>query len=146
MSVEPLVLLEDEPIADLAHDGLQLCQYADVVAGAAKGTAGPFTIGVYGGWGSGKTSLLRLAGQMLREDPDAKTRIVTVHFNAWQYEHEEHPLVPLVATIAAAVDLWLKERPHILSEQARNAGLFIEHGQHDAEQGWCGGRHESTAA
>src|SRR5205814_1085266 len=31
------------------------------------------------------------------------SHVVTVEFNAWRYEREEHPIVPLVATIERAV-------------------------------------------
>lgn len=69
----------------------------DVIADAAIGTPGPFTIGVYGGWGHGKSSVLNLARK--RIDEDDGTDAVTVWFNAWQYEKEQHPVLPLAATI-----------------------------------------------
>jgi predicted KAP-like P-loop ATPase len=43
---------------DDQRDGLGFNTYARVLAGAALGTAGPFPIGVFGEWGTGKTSLL----------------------------------------------------------------------------------------
>ena len=99
--LEPLVLLEDEPIAGFKEDKLGVEPFARVVAGAAVGTNGPFTIGVFANWGEGKTSLLKQAKTLVDEyNPE----IVTVWFNAWQYEKEDHPIVPLVATIVRAVD------------------------------------------
>jgi hypothetical protein len=51
---------------------------------------------VYGKWGEGKTSVLRQAKSLIATArPDA----VTVWFNAWQYDHEEHPLFPLALTL-----------------------------------------------
>jgi len=62
---------------------------------------------VYGDWGHGKTSVLRQAKTLLdRVRPD----LVTVWFNAWQYESEEHPLIPLAATVVQAVDAKLAEK------------------------------------
>ncbi|HEX6097889.1 MAG TPA: P-loop NTPase fold protein [Thermoanaerobaculia bacterium] len=54
----------------------------------------PLTVGIFGSWGSGKTSLM----QMLRAHIDARTpadaddgqpKVVTLWFNAWKYEGKE---------------------------------------------------------
>jgi len=95
--VRALFLLEDEPVETLDRDGLDLRAFASIVSGAAVGTRGPFTIGVFGGWGTGKTSVLRLAKTEI--DGSTSKNVVTVWFNAWQYEHDQHPIVPLVASI-----------------------------------------------
>lgn len=76
-------------------DGLGFEVYARVLSQAALDTPGPFTIGVFGEWGTGKTSLMRLIQASLANQPN----VVTVWFNAWKYEKEEHPIVPLVGTI-----------------------------------------------
>ncbi|CAK8717003.1 MAG: KAP family P-loop domain-containing protein [Candidatus Electronema aureum] len=93
-----LVLLTDEALGEgnsTDLDGLGFSTYSKVLGDAAVGTPGPFTIGVFGEWGTGKTSLMRLIQSYL----DEKENVVTVWFNAWRYEREEHPIVPLVATI-----------------------------------------------
>jgi Leucine-rich repeat (LRR) protein len=114
----PLFLLEDEPVPSFEVDELQLLPFAKVVAGAAVGTKGPFTIGVYGDWGHGKTSVLRQAKTLLdKVRPD----LVTVWFNAWQYESEEHPLIPLAATVVQAVDAKLAEKTSGLKSGALKA-------------------------
>lgn len=95
--LEPLRLLEDEPVPDHTRDELGLLPFAQTVAEAALGTPGPFTIGVFGDWGTGKTSLLRQAKSLI--DAQDKANVVTVWFNAWQYEKEEHLIVPLLLTI-----------------------------------------------
>ena len=101
--LEPLPLIEDEPVRGLGDDHLNLDSVARIVAGTAVGTTGPFTIGVYAGWGQGKTSALRLARDLIRTEARYDA-IVTVWFNAWQYEQEEHPIIPLVGTIVREVD------------------------------------------
>jgi hypothetical protein len=91
-------LLTDEPLDERGgskRDGLGFKTYARVLAEAALGTKGPFTIGVFGEWGTGKTSLMHLIQEQLNGQDD----VVTVWFNAWRFEQEEHPIVPLVATI-----------------------------------------------
>jgi hypothetical protein len=91
-------LLNDQPLGlsdDDRKDGLGFRTYSQVISDTVRGTSGPFTIGVFGEWGTGKTSLLQLIKKNLSEDSDC----VTVWFNAWMYEREEHPLLPLLATI-----------------------------------------------
>jgi hypothetical protein len=82
-------------------DGLGFQTYAHVLGNAALGTQGPFTIGIFGEWGTGKTSLMHLMQSYLNKDKN----VVTVWFNAWRYEKEEHPIVPLLATIIRELQL-----------------------------------------
>lgn len=42
----------------------------------------PLTIGIYGGWGSGKSSVV----QMVREDLERGEGVVCVTFNGWLFE------------------------------------------------------------
>ena len=108
-TLEPLVFLEDEPVINHRVDELGLSTFAHIVAGAALGTAGPFTIGVFGDWGQGKSSVLTQARSLLDEASSPDLPIVTVMFNAWQFEQEEHPIVPLVAAIVEALEEKLEE-------------------------------------
>ena len=105
-----LRLLEDQPVPDHNVDELQLLPFSRVIADTAVGTDGPFTIGVYASWGHGKTSVLRQAKSLIDEVSisggrrDPRRHVITVWFNAWQYEREEHPIVPLVASIIREVE------------------------------------------
>lgn len=100
--LRPLFLLSDEPIGSHATNAFKDDRFARTVASAALGTTGPFTIGVYGGWGTGKTSALHAARTMIDASSEF-SHVVTVEFNAWRFEREAHPIVPLVATIERAV-------------------------------------------
>lgn len=97
----PIRLIEDQPMDDLGKDYLGLMPWARMIAGTAVGTPGPFTIGVHGEWGYGKTTLLKLAKCLIDENHND---VVTVWFNAWQFEREEHPLFPLIAAIADEIE------------------------------------------
>lgn len=103
IKLEPMVLLEDEPVPNHEVDELGLEPFARVVAGTAVGTPGPFTIGVFADWGAGKTSLLKQAKSLIEANPEC-SGIVTVWFNAWQYEKEDHPIVPLIAAIVRSIE------------------------------------------
>jgi hypothetical protein len=96
-------LLTDEALGegnDPSLDGLGFATYSRVLGQAALETPGPLTIGVFGEWGTGKTSLMR----MIQDHLAKENNVVTVWFNAWRYEKEEHPIVPLVATIVREME------------------------------------------
>lgn len=120
MSIK-LKLLSDQAIGEsdeLRIDGLGFETYSQILGTAAKDTKGPFTIGIFGEWGTGKTSLMKLIQKSLSND----TNILTVWFNAWRYEKEEHPIVPLVATIIREMELkkdWLEKFEHSGSKLLR---------------------------
>lgn len=87
--------LSDEPTTD---DRLGHGRYAAALAELCLQCQPPFVIGLYGGWGTGKTSLLRLLELGLAERGAA-----TVWFNAWRHQTEESPAVALLGEIAAGL-------------------------------------------
>ena len=100
------LLLSDEPILGADHvanegrgDQLKFKSSAEVLARAALYTDSPITIGIFGNWGSGKTSLMRLMHEIVNKEGQGDNAAVAVWFNAWQYEREEHLIIPLIATI-----------------------------------------------
>jgi len=79
---QPTYILDDLP-AEV--DALDFRPYVEALAAIIESpnTHTPLTIGVFGGWGSGKTSLLR----MLRKRLKPGYRVAW--FDAWKYEKEE---------------------------------------------------------
>lgn len=138
-------LLSDEPAYEFTRkDELRFAPTAEVLAGAALQAESPITIGIFGNWGTGKTSLMRLMKEMvakrgrIADDPkDGQEAVSTttrriqhaavpVWFNAWQYEREEHLIIPLIATISRELDAARKEWEKIrlddkVDEAARKA-------------------------
>ncbi len=95
-------LLSDSALSNLENsreDYLGYSNYASILGQAINNTTGPFTVGVYGEWGTGKTSLMKLIKTEIEKN-DAK--VITVWFNAWKYESEANILVPLVECIIDA--------------------------------------------
>jgi hypothetical protein len=76
----------DELIADnpQTEDRLGFAPMAEILGNVIKATPPPFTIGVFGAWGSGKTTLMNLVRKGL-EAQGTKT----VWFNAWKYDGKE---------------------------------------------------------
>ncbi len=100
-------LLSDMPVNEAGRtDKLNFDTIASVLVEAAIDTESSLTIGIYGEWGSGKTSLMRLMQEKVDKEPNA----IAVWFNAWQYEKEEHLIIPLVATFKKKLDDAIEKR------------------------------------
>jgi predicted KAP-like P-loop ATPase len=89
LSYETYRILLDEPAS---LPGLGFPAYADAFADIIATSQPRFAIGIFGGWGSGKTTLMRAIEARLNERQD----IVTIWFNAWRFEHEGNMIVPLI--------------------------------------------------
>ena len=57
-----------------------------------------FTVGIFGGWGTGKTTMMQMIeNEIRRKYSDIAT---TIYFDSWRYEREKHSLmIPLLRTI-----------------------------------------------
>ncbi len=150
--VTPLIF-NDEPVeaGETAH--FQFGAYADTLARliAAKSTCTPLTVGVFGEWGTGKTTLLRAIQSRLdeteylgqkgasisflaRDEHGDCRRCRTVWFNAWKYGHEKEIMVALVEAILRQMrnDGFIQElyaafaeptRPHLRAAEAALSAL-----------------------
>ncbi|MEU1393884.1 MULTISPECIES: P-loop NTPase fold protein [unclassified Nonomuraea] len=96
--IDERLLVSDAPVRR-AGDGLGFIQYVDPLARAitSEGTETPFTIGVFGPWGSGKSSLLSMVNEALEQNHPGRT--IRVHFNPWLHRKEPNMLVPLLHTL-----------------------------------------------
>ncbi|MEV8639094.1 P-loop NTPase fold protein [Streptosporangium sp. NPDC051023] len=93
-----LPVLSDSPVSR-SLDRLGFHRYVDPLVEVMSNsiTETPFTIGVFGEWGSGKSSLLRMVDQRLAEDH--RDAFVRVHFNPWVHRREPTMLLPLLHTL-----------------------------------------------
>lgn len=93
MAAELLPIVADTPSAN-PHLGFEA--YAEAIAGAVRGGRPPqFTIGIYGAWGSGKSSLLNAIHAELEQCED----VLPVAFDAWRYERADHIILPLLNAV-----------------------------------------------
>jgi predicted KAP-like P-loop ATPase len=61
--------------------------YTNAIVKMIKESIPKFSIGIYGEWGSGKTTLMKSIEEKLSQESNKD--ILTVWFNAWRYEREE---------------------------------------------------------
>ena len=78
-------------------DELGFSEEVKKISEAIRFTEGPFTIGIHGEWGEGKTSFMRGIENYLNEDRTKDSAITTIWFNAWKFEKESHPIMPLIS-------------------------------------------------
>lgn len=98
--------------------------YANAIVDTIKESHPHYSIGLYGEWGSGKTTLMKEIYKQLTEQ-DENNNIIPIWFNAWRYEHEEQfAIIPLLKTIAYAIPDDKNElKP--LKEKIKKGGLNI---------------------
>jgi hypothetical protein len=97
---ERFTVLLDDP-AEMPRLGFDV--YADAFAQIIERSRPRFAIGIFGDWGSGKTTLMRAIEARVADKPRA---ILPVWFNAWRYEREEHLIVPLLDHLREALLDW----------------------------------------
>jgi formylglycine-generating enzyme required for sulfatase activity len=85
----PPPILDDLPTG---RDALDFAPYVDALAEILldPATRTPLTLGIFGSWGSGKTSLMTMLRHRVARSDEATATPThrTVWFNAWKYHHE----------------------------------------------------------
>jgi len=86
---------------DIAIDPiLDFNLYTNAIVKIIKDSYPKFTIGLFGDWGTGKTTLMNSVYRILQSDKNS----ILVRFETWRYEREEQfALIPLLKTIAFAL-------------------------------------------
>src|SRR5262245_59696933 len=86
--IKPAAFFPDKPSP---RDYLDFHSYAATLADLLEKTQTPLTVGVFGAWGAGKTTLMRMIESSLREieKDSGATRFVLVRFEAWKYYKED---------------------------------------------------------
>lgn len=136
------------PILKADDDKLGFDHKARQIAAKLRNVEGPFIAGVFGPWGSGKTSFCNLIAEHLKKDEDeeyirkmlgkpARAKKQSVFkYNAWRYENDQHPLVPLLQCLAEdrTVQDWLGVAGQTLKSLASALTINLGIGKFDASK------------
>jgi hypothetical protein len=87
----PIEVLQGDPFK---NDMLKLQESVRNVATLIQQVETPFTLGVYGAWGSGKTSFMKMLEAVLK---GGSSNCHTYWFEAWKYENELTLMLPLLS-------------------------------------------------
>jgi predicted transport protein len=95
---DKIPIIVDTPRED---PGLDFDRYVDGLAGAVRGgVPARYTIGLYGAWGTGKSSILASLEKKLKAAPE---ELYVVHFDAWRYEKYDNIIFPLLYSVKKAI-------------------------------------------
>ncbi|MEV5502741.1 P-loop NTPase fold protein [Nonomuraea fuscirosea] len=98
----------DEPVRD---DELNRAAYVRQLAALAREATPPMVVGVFGEWGTGKTSMLLQLRRQLEQLDEQDPKCAYVWFDPWRHQHEDNPVLPLLHAIVN--DLGLRNRENV---------------------------------
>jgi uncharacterized protein YjbI with pentapeptide repeats len=90
-----LILTDDIAIDPILDFNL----YCNAIVNIVKYSHPKFTIGIFGDWGAGKTTLINSVDKALQTDEN----LTRVRLEAWRYKREQFPIVSLLKSIAYAL-------------------------------------------
>ena len=100
MPTTPTYIVNDQPTD---KDALDFTPYVETLADIIQTGNTPLTIGVFGTWGSGKTSLMKMVKNQLPKD------FTIAWFDAWKYDKEETLWRAFLLSVLTAVRSTIKE-------------------------------------
>lgn len=90
--------IEINPDEPFANDRLDRSTGAKNLTRLIATVENPFVLSVEGGWGTGKTTFLKMWQRQLEKDG-----FVTIYFSAWENDFAEDPFVSLIGEIQKAI-------------------------------------------
>lgn len=113
----------DQPIDTKEQDEFNRWPFAKRIGDtlASRNDPGSLVLGLYGAWGDGKTSTLRLMERSLAIYPN----VVTVNFNPWFFESDEQLLRGFFATLATSIGKSLPTKKEELGQILDRYGSLL---------------------
>lgn len=119
----PRTYSSDQPISGREHDRFGRWPFARRIADtiASRGDPSSLVIGLFGAWGDGKTSTLRMMEEALQEH----RHVVVVRFNPWHFGSEQLLLRGFFSTLADALGRSLSTRKEVIGEALKKYGSVL---------------------
>jgi KAP family P-loop domain len=113
----------DQPISSRTEDRFNRWPFAQRIAEtiASREDVSSLVIGIYGPWGDGKTSVLRLMEEAFAEYDS----IVPVHFNPWLFPSESQLVASFFKTVADALGKKLKKKTEEIGKFLEEYGSLL---------------------
>jgi hypothetical protein len=123
MVTKAALYVSDDPIAQASQDRFGREHFARGVAKTIASRSDPssLTIGIYGLWGSGKTSVLN----MIYEDLSSVPEIAILRFNPWRYGTEDELLADFFRSLADVIGRTLDTNKERLGRRLKQYAPFF---------------------
>lgn len=104
----------DSPASKKEDDRFSRWSFSERIAQVISKRSDPncITIGIYGAWGSGKTSILNFIEESLSHDKN----VICIKFNPWRFTTDDELLMGFFSDIARALDVNLIKRGEKLKD------------------------------
>lgn len=122
----------DQPISSSSEDLLGRASFASRIAEtiSSRKDESSIAIGLYGAWGDGKTSVLR----MMKESLSAFENIIVMDFNPWIFKSEESLLNNFFSNLAEKLGKSLSTESENIGKLLKKYGGVISVGGFNAEK------------
>ncbi|WP_198937766.1 P-loop NTPase fold protein [Pelomonas sp. KK5] len=124
--VDSKEFVSDEPIGGVAQDRFNRAPFAARIADtiARRPDSSSLVVGLFGPWGDGKTSVLK----MMEEELGLHQNVVVVHFNPWHFQSEEQLIRGFFATLSDALERKLNNAKERLGGVLKEYGSLLSLG------------------
>lgn len=114
------------------HDELGFTPSAEALATIVQGADladTPLTVGIYGPWGSGKTSMMQMMYRLLSDPTKPQPEVLPIWFDAWRYAQNDVLWRALLVSIVEEIRIRVLDDPErlrtLVTRQALRQGADI---------------------
>lgn len=125
-SSTPKQFVSDEPIPCADQDRFNRAPFASRIADTIARRPDPssLVVGVFGPWGDGKTSVLK----MMEEELHRHDHVIVLHFNPWHFQSEDQLIRGFFATLADGLDRKLNNAKEKIGRVLKDYGSLLSIG------------------